>query len=80
MNLTWPVKIIIPPTDQLSGQKKFIKEEGVRKAPLSLALAIIELTDIVFASNILAILGFRALYFAILGFIMTPSELTLSNS
>ncbi len=79
------VKRILPTTNQFDGQKFFIRENGIRKAtPLLLALAVIEVTDVIFAvdsipavfavtqdafvafaSNILAILGLRALYFVL---------------
>ncbi|MES2525572.1 MAG: TerC family protein [Bdellovibrionota bacterium] len=79
------VKRILPTTNQFDGEKFFIRENGIRKAtPLLLALAVIEVTDVIFAvdsipavfavtqdafvafaSNILAILGLRALYFVL---------------
>lgn len=79
------LKKIIPTTNTFDGSKFFIKEGGIKKAtPLFLALAVIEVTDLVFAvdsipavfavtqdafvafaSNILAILGLRALYFVL---------------
>ncbi|MGB5981699.1 MAG: TerC family protein [Nonlabens sp.] len=74
---------LFPVTDQLHGQKLFIRKMGKRIAtPLFLALIVIELTDVlfaldsipailaitadpflVFASNILAIMGLRSMYF-----------------
>ena len=79
------LKRIIPTTDKIEGTKFFILENGIKKAtPLFLALAVIEITDLIFAvdsipavfavtqdafvafaSNILAILGLRALYFVL---------------
>lgn len=79
------LKKIIPTTNTIDGNKFFIIENGIKKAtPLFLALAVIEVTDLVFAvdsipavfsvtqdafvafaSNILAILGLRALYFVL---------------
>lgn len=79
------LKKIIPTTNTFDGSKFFITEGGIKKAtPLFLALAVIEVTDLVFAvdsipavfavtqdafvafaSNILAILGLRALYFVL---------------
>lgn len=79
------IKRIIPTTDTFNGNNFFVIENGIRKAtPLFLALAVIEMTDIIFAvdsipavfavtqdafvafaSNILAILGLRALYFVL---------------
>lgn len=84
----WATKVLkrfIPTTTTISGNKFFIFENGIRKAtPLFLALAVIEVTDLIFAvdsipavfavtqdafvafaSNILAILGLRALYFVL---------------
>jgi tellurite resistance protein TerC len=72
-------------TDDLHGEKFFVKVDGVRHmTPLFLALIMIEIVDLVFAvdsvpaifaittdpfivytSNIFAILGLRALYFAL---------------
>ncbi len=72
-------------TDELHGEKFFVKVNGVRHmTPLFLALIMIEIVDLVFAvdsvpaifaittdpfivytSNIFAILGLRALYFAL---------------
>lgn len=72
-------------TDDLHGEKFFVKVNGVRQmTPLFLALIMIEIVDLVFAvdsvpaifaittdpfivytSNIFAILGLRALYFAL---------------
>jgi len=82
---TRAIKYFIPTTNAFNGNKFFIIENGVRKAtPLFLALAVIEITDLIFAvdsipavfavtqdafvafaSNILAILGLRALYFVL---------------
>jgi tellurite resistance protein TerC len=79
------IKKIIPTTTTLNGNHFFVMENGIRKAtPLFLALAVIEVTDLIFAvdsipavfavtqdafvafaSNILAILGLRALYFVL---------------
>jgi tellurite resistance protein TerC len=79
------LKRIIPTTTTIKGNQFFIVENGFRKAtPLFLALAAIEITDLIFAvdsipavfavtqdafvafaSNILAILGLRALYFVL---------------
>ena len=79
------LKRIMPTTNTFDGNKFFIIEGGIKKAtPLFLALAVIEVTDLVFAvdsipavfavtqdafvafaSNILAILGLRALYFVL---------------
>lgn len=79
------LKRLIPTTNKFDGNKFFIKENGVKMAtPLFLALAVIEVTDLIFAvdsipavfavtqdafvafaSNILAILGLRALYFVL---------------
>lgn len=79
------LKRIIPTTNAFHGNHFFVKEGGIRKAtPLFLALAVIEVTDLIFAvdsipavfavtqdafvafaSNILAILGLRALYFVL---------------
>lgn len=79
------IKKIIPTTPKFEGSKFFILEGGIKKAtPLFLALAVIEVTDLIFAvdsipavfavtqdafvafaSNILAILGLRALYFVL---------------
>lgn len=79
------IKRFIPTTNSFNGDKFFIVENGIRKAtPLFLALAVIEVTDLIFAvdsipavfavtqdafvafaSNILAILGLRALYFVL---------------
>lgn len=79
------IKRLIPTTNTINGNHFFIIENGVRKAtPLFLALAVIEMTDLIFAvdsipavfavtqdafvafaSNILAILGLRALYFVL---------------
>ena len=79
------IKKIIPTTTTLNGNHFFVIENGIRKAtPLFLALAVIEVTDLIFAvdsipavfavtqdafvafaSNILAILGLRALYFVL---------------
>jgi tellurite resistance protein TerC len=79
------LKRIIPTTTTISGNHFFVIENGIRKAtPLFLALAVIEVTDLIFAvdsipavfavtqdafvafaSNILAILGLRALYFVL---------------
>jgi tellurite resistance protein TerC len=79
------IKKIIPTTTVLSGNKFFVKENGLRKAtPLFLALIVVEVTDLIFAvdsipavfavtqdafvafaSNILAVLGLRALYFVL---------------
>lgn len=79
------MKRIIPSTATFDGQKFFTLENGIKKAtPLFLALAVIEVTDLIFAvdsipavfavtqdafvafaSNILAILGLRALYFVL---------------
>lgn len=84
----WSLRLLrrlIPTTNDLSGNRFFVLENGVRKAtPLFLALVVIEVTDLIFAvdsipavfavtqdafvafaSNILAILGLRALYFVI---------------
>ncbi|MBQ4392681.1 MAG: TerC family protein [Prevotella sp.] len=78
-------KRFFPVTDQMHGDKFFIKEGGARLAtPLFIALLTIETTDVAFAvdsipavfsvsrdpfivltSNIFAILGLRALYFAL---------------
>ena len=78
-------KRFFPVTDQMHGDKFFIKESGARLAtPLFIALLTIETTDVAFAvdsipavfsvrrdpfivltSNIFAILGLRALYFAL---------------
>lgn len=79
----------IPVTDQLHGQKFFIKQQEGNKTiryatPLFLALVLVEFADLIFAvdsvpavfaittdpflvytSNIFAILGLRALYFAL---------------
>lgn len=80
----WLTKII-PTTKHYDHNKFFTLENGARKAtPLFLALAVIELTDLIFAvdsipavfavtqdafvafaSNILAILGLRALFFVL---------------
>lgn len=85
---SWGTRVIkrfIPTTNTFNGNKFFIFENGIRKAtPLFLALAVIEITDLIFAvdsipavfavtqdafvafaSNILAILGLRALYFVL---------------
>lgn len=85
---SWATRVLkrfIPTTTTISGNNFFIFEDGVRKAtPLFLALAVIEVTDLIFAvdsipavfavtqdafvafaSNILAILGLRALYFVL---------------
>jgi tellurite resistance protein TerC len=85
---SWATRIIkrfIPTTNVINGHHFFVKENGIRKAtPLFLALAVIEITDLIFAvdsipavfavtrdafvafaSNILAILGLRALYFVL---------------
>ncbi len=85
---SWSIKFIkkiIPTTTTLNGNHFFVMENGIRKAtPLFLALAVIEVTDLIFAvdsipaffavtqdafvafaSNILAILGLRALYFVL---------------
>lgn len=85
---TWATRLlkkIIPTTNTLHGNNFFVIEGGIRKAtPLFLALAVIEVTDVIFAvdsipavfavtqdafvafaSNILAILGLRALYFVL---------------
>ncbi len=79
------LKRIIPTTTIIKGNQFFVVENGIRKAtPLFLALAVIEITDLIFAvdsipavfavtqdafvafgSNILAILGLRALYFVL---------------
>jgi tellurite resistance protein TerC len=79
------IKKIIPTTKTMNGNHFFVIENGIRKAtPLFLALAVIEVTDLIFAvdsipavfavtqdafvafaSNILAILGLRALYFVL---------------
>jgi tellurite resistance protein TerC len=79
------IKRFIPTTNTFNENKFFIIENGIRKAtPLFLALAVIEITDLIFAvdsipavfavtqdafvafaSNILAILGLRALYFVL---------------
>lgn len=79
------IKHVIPVSRELHGKQFFVKEAARRIAtPLFLALAFIELADVVFAidsvpavlavttnpfvvytSNIFAILGLRALYFAI---------------
>lgn len=79
------LKRFLPTTTKIDGNKFFIFEDGIRKAtPLFLALAVIEVTDLIFAvdsipavfavtqdafvafaSNILAILGLRALYFVL---------------
>lgn len=79
------IKRIIPTTSTIEGNHFFVIENGIRKAtPLFLALAVIEVTDLIFAvdsipavfavtqdafvafaSNILAILGLRALYFVL---------------
>ncbi len=76
---------ILPTTNRIEGHHFFVLENGIRKAtPLLLALAVIEVTDLIFAvdsipavfavtqdafvafaSNILAILGLRALYFVL---------------
>lgn len=76
---------ILPTTKNFNGHNFFVVENGIRKAtPLFLALAVIEVTDLIFAvdsipavfavtqdafvafaSNILAILGLRALYFVL---------------
>lgn len=83
--LSKKIKAVMPVTNEIHGQKFFIREDGVRKAtPLFLALLMIEFTDVVFAvdsvpavlsvtqdafvafaSNILALLGLRSLYFVI---------------
>ncbi len=85
---SWSTKLlkkIIPTTNKMEGNHFFVIENGIRKAtPLFLALAVIEVTDLIFAvdsipavfavtqdafvafaSNILAILGLRALYFVL---------------
>lgn len=85
---SWGTRIIkrfIPTTNTFNGNHFFIIENGIKKAtPLFLALAVIEITDLIFAvdsipavfavtqdafvafaSNILAILGLRALYFVL---------------
>ena len=84
---SWSTRFIkkIIPTTTLNGNHFFVIENGIRKAtPLFLALAVIEVTDLIFAvdsipavfavtqdafvafaSNILAILGLRALYFVL---------------
>jgi tellurite resistance protein TerC len=79
------LKRFLPTTTKIEGNHFFIMENGIRKAtPLFLALAVIEVTDLIFAvdsipavfavtqdafvafaSNILAILGLRALYFVL---------------
>lgn len=79
------IKKIYPTSNDLSQNKFFVTENGIRKmTPLFLALVFIELTDLVFAvdsipavfavtqdafvafaSNILAVLGLRALYFVL---------------
>jgi tellurite resistance protein TerC len=79
------IKRFIPTTNSFNENKFFVVENGVRKAtPLFLALAVIEITDLIFAvdsipavfavtqdafvafaSNTLAILGLRALYFVL---------------
>ncbi len=85
---SWSTRLLkrfIPTTSTISGNHFFVIENGIRKAtPLFLALAVIEVTDLIFAvdsipavfavtqdafvafaSNILAILGLRALYFVL---------------
>jgi len=82
--LAWLQKKM-PLTDELAGNKFFVRENNVLKAtPLFLVLIFIELADVIFAvdsvpavfsittdkfvvytSNIFAILGLRALYFAL---------------
>jgi len=85
---SWSTRLLkrfIPTTTTISGNRFFVIENGIRKAtPLFLALAVIEVTDLIFAvdsipavfavtqdafvafaSNILAILGLRALYFVL---------------
>ncbi len=81
------VRKIFPVTDQLEGEKFFVRRAGVLMVtPLFLALCAVEVTDIIFAidsvpaiyaltseplivfmSNILAILGLRAMYFLLAG-------------
>ena len=79
-------KRFFPVTDQLHGEKFFVREEvnSLKATPLFVALLVIETTDVAFAvdsipavfsvsrdpfivltSNIFAILGLRALYFAL---------------
>ena len=67
-------KKFFPVTDQMHDDKFFIIENGKRLAtPLFIALLVIETTDVAFAgdpfivltSNVFAILGLRALYFAL---------------
>jgi tellurite resistance protein TerC len=80
---------VVPATPRFDGHRFFTVENGKRLAtPLFFALALIELTDVVFAvdsipaifavtddpfivftSNIFAILGLRALYFLLAGFV-----------
>lgn len=85
---SWALRLtkkFIPITNNISVNKFFLKEVGIRKAtPLFLALVVIEVTDLIFAvdsipavfavtqdafvafsSNILAVLGLRALYFVL---------------
>lgn len=79
------LKRILPTTNSCNGHNFFVRENGILMAtPLFLALAVIEVTDLIFAvdsipavfavtqdafvafaSNILAILGLRALYFVL---------------
>lgn len=81
------VRKIFPVSNRLEGHSFFVKENGKRAVTiLFVALVVIELTDVVFAtdsipaifaittdpfivftSNIFAILGLRALYFALAG-------------
>lgn len=84
----WVVKLlrrVLPMTSKIEGQHFWVREKTrLHATPLFLALAVIEMTDIVFAvdsipavlavtqdafvafaSNILAILGLRSLYFVI---------------
>ena len=79
------MKRLFPVTDQMHGDKFFVREWGALKAtPLFVALVVIETSDVAFAvdsipavfsvsrdpfivltSNVFAILGLRALYFAL---------------
>lgn len=82
---------VLPLTDRVEGQRFFVTIDGKRFAtPLLAALALIEVTDLIFAvdsipavfsltadpfvvltSNIMALLGLRALYFCLASMITT---------
>ncbi len=81
------VRRVVPSTDELHGQRMFVRIDGrLLATPLFAVLVLVELTDVVFAvdsvpailaisreefivfsSNAFAILGLRALYFALAG-------------